>query len=97
MKLEESRKKIDVLDTEILSLLNRRAEISREIAMIKISAALPVADPRREDDILRGLVRENEGPLDDQAVTDIYRAILQESRRIQVDAQRSIHSGGGIY
>lgn len=97
MMLEESRRRIDAIDTEILVLLNRRAEISRDIAMIKISAALPVADPRREDDILRGLVRENEGPLDDQAITDIYRAILQESRRIQVNEQRSLHSGGGIY
>lgn len=94
MKLEESRKKIDAIDTEILSLLNRRAEISREIAMIKISAALPVADPRREDDILRGLVRENDGPLDDQAVIDIYRAILQESRRMQVDTQRRLLASG---
>lgn len=90
MKLEESRKKIDAIDTEILILLNRRAEISREIGLLKASAALPVADPRREDDILRCVVRENEGSIGDEAVADIYRTILQESRRIQVDVQREV-------
>lgn len=88
MKLEESRKKIDAIDTEILILLNRRAEISREIGMLKASAALPVADPRRENDILRCVMRENEGSMADEAVVEIYRTILQESRRIQVDVLR---------
>jgi len=90
MKLEESRKKIDAIDTEILILLNRRAEISREIGSLKASAALPVADPRREDDILRCVVRENEGSIGDEAVAEIYRTILRESRRIQVEVQREL-------
>jgi chorismate mutase len=72
MKLEESRKKIDAIDTEILILLNRRAEISRE------------------NDILRCVVRENEGAIGDEAIAEIYRTILQESRRIQVDVQREL-------
>jgi chorismate mutase len=90
MKLEESRKKIDAIDTEILILLNGRAEISREIGLLKAGAALPVADPRREDDILRRVVRENEGAIGDEAVAEIYRTILRESRRIQVDVQREV-------
>jgi chorismate mutase len=90
MKLEESRKKIDAIDTEILILLNRRAEISREIGLLKAGAALPVADPRREVDILRCVIRENEGMIGDEAVAEIYRTILQESRRIQVEAQREV-------
>lgn len=94
MKLEESRKKIDAIDTEILILLNRRAEISREIGALKAGAALPVADPRREDDILRCVVRENEGEIADEAVAEIYRTILRESRRIQVEVQRELAATG---
>lgn len=90
MKLEESRRKIDAIDTEILILLNRRAEISREIGAMKMAAGLPVLDEGREDDILRRIARENEGSIGDSAVVGIYRAILQESRRIQIDVSAEI-------
>jgi chorismate mutase len=86
MKLEESRRKIDAIDTEILILLNRRAEVSREIGVMKLTAGLPILDQTREDDIIRRIARENEGAIRDRAVVGIYRTILEESRRIQADA-----------
>jgi monofunctional chorismate mutase len=86
MKLEDSRRKIDAIDTEILILLKRRAEVSREIGAMKMSAGLPVIDQRREDDIIRRLARENDGAMGDSVVIGIYKAILRESRRIQMDA-----------
>ena len=93
MRIEESRKKIDAIDTEILILLNRRAEVSREIGLLKLQAALPVADPKREDDILRCVLRENEGSIGDRAVAEIYRAILTDSRRIQVELRTELLAG----
>lgn len=93
MKLEESRKKIDKIDTEILILLNRRAEISREIGVLKLGAGLPIVDQGREDDIIRRIARENEGTMQDQTVVEIYHAILGESRRIQEEALVAIEKG----
>jgi chorismate mutase len=93
MKLEESRKKIDAIDTEILILLNRRAEISKEIGVLKLGAGLPIVDPGREDDILRRIARENEGTMQDKTVVGIYQAILGESRRIQEEVLIGVENG----
>lgn len=93
MKLEESRKKIDAIDTEILILLNRRAEISKEIGVLKLSAGLPIVDAGREDDILRRIARENEGTMQDKTVVGIYQAILGESRRIQEEVLVTVEEG----
>lgn len=93
MKLEESRKKIDAIDTEILILLNRRAEISKEIGVLKLGAGLPIVDSGREDDILRRIARENEGKMRDKTVVGIYQAILGESRRIQEEVLIGVEKG----
>jgi chorismate mutase len=96
MKLEESRKKIDAIDTEILILLNRRAEISKEIGVLKLGAGLPIVDPEREDDIIRRIARENEGTMQDKTVVGIYQAILGESRRIQEEVMVTVEEKGAF-
>ena len=83
MNLEEGRKLIDDLDSEILTLLNRRATLSRRIGRIKMRAGMPIVDRQREEIVLRRIIRENAGEIDDRALTCIYREILNESRRIQ--------------
>jgi chorismate mutase/prephenate dehydratase len=83
MKLDDCRKEIDAIDTEILILLNRRANLSRRIGRIKTIAALPSVDRGREEIVIRRVVRENAGDIGDRALTSIYREILSESRRIQ--------------
>lgn len=85
MKLEHCREKIDRIDTQILALLNRRAEIAKEIGSIKAVAGLPIIDATREDAILRTIARDNPGDLCDAAAVRIYRQILDESRQIQIE------------
>lgn len=83
MKLDDCRKVIDEIDREILLLLNRRANLSHRIGLMKTTAGLPIIDETREDIVLRRLIRENPGDLGDAALANIYREILDESRRIQ--------------
>jgi chorismate mutase / prephenate dehydratase len=84
MSLEECRNNIDVIDAEIMELLNRRAGLSRRVGWIKTKAGLPIIDMRREDVILRKVVRENAGEISSDSVLRIYGEILSESRRIQI-------------
>lgn len=95
MNLEETRRAIDEIDTEILILLNRRAEMSLQIVRIKMQAGLPIEDPDREEMVLRRLVRESGGAIDDKALLRIYREVLSESRRIQKEVAAEISAGAG--
>ena len=83
MRLEESRKLIDDIDSEIVALLNRRASVSRRIGELKTRVGLPVVDLDREEVVLRKIVRDNAGEIDPGSLMRIYREVLEESRRIQ--------------
>ncbi|HUR99791.1 MAG TPA: chorismate mutase [Pyrinomonadaceae bacterium] len=96
MKLEECRRQIDELDAKLVALLNRRAILAREIGRIKLQAGLPVSDPEREEKVLRGIMKNSSGPVDDRALARLYREILTESRRIQNDLAAELLAGGEI-
>ncbi len=96
MKLEEGRKQIDEIDTEILALLRRRAALARRIGHLKMAAGLPVVDSHREEIVLGRIVRENEGELCESALLRIYREILDESQRIQRAVAEGAKSGEAV-
>ena len=93
MRLEESRKQIDEIDSEIVALLNRRASVSRRIGELKTRAGLPVVDLDREEIVLRKIVRDNSGEIDPGSLMRIYREVLEESRRIQTTVLLSFSAG----
>jgi chorismate mutase/prephenate dehydratase len=80
--LEHWRQQIDALDTELVRLLNQRAAIACEIAVVKVASALPAYDGKREDQVLARVAEKNAGPLDEQSVTAIFRSIIEETRRL---------------
>jgi len=80
--LEDWRSQIDALDTELVRLLNQRATIACEIAVVKVASGLPAYDGKREDQVLARVASKNTGPLDEQSVTAIFRSIIQETRRL---------------
>lgn len=84
MKLENLRNEMDEIDGEIVRLLNERAKIARKIGIVKAQAGLPIVDLEREEAILSRVCRENGGSLEDEALVRIYRKIIGESRRVQV-------------
>lgn len=86
MNLDDYRKEIDAIDTEIIALLNRRAEAAKGIGLIKAKAGLPILDRIREVEILRRLTDESQGSFDTSAMARIYGEILIESRRVQGEA-----------
>ena len=92
MTLNDHRRRIDELDRELVRLLNRRAQMSIQLAQIKRETGLPMRDEAREEDILRHAQRYNPGPLDAQAVAALFQRILDESRR--VTAELLLERGG---
>jgi len=83
MSIREWRKKIDEIDTVLLQLLNLRTEFAVEVGRLKEEEGLALCAPERELKVVESMKSQNRGPLDDEAVTRVFRLIMDESRRIQ--------------
>ena len=86
--LDEYRREIDQLDVKILALLNERTAIVEKIGHVKNSLAMPVYEPRREDQVFGNVLRHNAGPLPADAVSDSSSASLTRCARC------SMYGGG---
>lgn len=84
-KLAECRRKIDLVDQKILALLNERTRIVEEIGAIKQQLAMPIYEPKREDDVFRNVTLGNSGPLSGEAVKRVFERIVDEMRTVQRD------------
>ena len=82
-RLEGCRREIDEVDVRILELLNQRTRVVEEIGRIKRSLAMPIYEPRREDQVFRNVTENNQGPLPADAVKRIFERIIDEMRRVQ--------------
>src|SRR5882762_10131116 len=83
MSVDDWRSRIDALDGELLRLLNERARIALKVGESKKEAGASLCDHTRERAVIERMCEANEGPLDDRAIVELYRAIIHESRRIQ--------------
>jgi chorismate mutase len=86
--LESWRREIDLLDNQLLRLLNQRARIACQLAVIKKASRLPAYDGRRERQLLARICAGNQGPLGRESVASIFRRIILETRRIGTQAMR---------
>ena len=81
--LQHIRERIDTVDSQLLELLNQRAQCSLEVGAIKASSGAPIFRPAREHILLDELVSHNPGPLPGNHLRAIYREILSSSRALQ--------------
>jgi chorismate mutase/prephenate dehydratase len=78
------REQINTVDEQLLSLLNKRAELALAIGAVKAASGQPVYDPAREDAVFTKLEKANAGPLSTGAIDEIYRTIIAICREMQV-------------
>jgi chorismate mutase len=83
MDISHWRKRIDEIDEQLAQLLSERSHCVIEIGKIKRQKQLPVYDPEREREILERLLRDNRGPLENEALKRLFERILDESRRVE--------------
>ncbi len=83
MDICDWRKRIDEVDARLVDLLCERSGCVMEIGRIKSRRQLAVKDPLREERILGRIVRNNKGPLADEAVARIFEAIIHECIRLE--------------
>jgi chorismate mutase/prephenate dehydratase len=83
VSLDELRKRIDELDSEILRCLNDRAKCAMDIGKIKRASNAVYYVPERERAVYDKLIRENTGPLTKAAVKAIYREVISAVRALE--------------
>jgi len=89
--LDGWRKQIDDIDQELVKLLNERSRCAVEIGRLKKILNMPAWQPEREAEILRNVVKSNDGPLDDAAIRRLFERIIDEARALE----RHAMEGGG--
>ncbi len=83
MDIDDWRRKIDAVDSEILRLLNLRAQFSIEIGHLKQKRNLPIHWPEREREIVERMMAENPGPMSNDGVRRVFERIIDESRKVE--------------
>ncbi len=81
--LDELRDRIDTIDDEILSLLNKRMEFVKSIGELKNKNKTPIYRPEREKAIISRLVEQKHINLDKKAIEAIFYEIFSVSRNLE--------------
>ena len=85
MPLDEIRKTIDAIDTELLDLLSKRADAVHMVGEIKKKEDLEIYAPEREDALLKSLASKNQGRLPEKSIRAIYREIMSAALALEDD------------
>lgn len=79
--IQELRAQISDNDRAIVKALNKRIELVARLKKHKESQGIDFVDPQQEEAILRDLSRANRGPLSQAALRELYREILDLTKR----------------
>ncbi|WP_018968721.1 prephenate dehydratase [Rubritalea marina] len=85
MPLDDIRKRIDAIDTQLIDLMNQRAECVHIVGEIKKKEGLQIYAPEREEALLRKLVAMSEGRLPEKSIRAIYREIMSAALALEDD------------
>ena len=80
-KLKQLREQIDRLDDELLKLVNQRAELARQIGRLKEDGN--VLRPEREAQVLQRVQKNNNGPLSNDAVAQLFTEVMSQCRALE--------------
>ena len=79
--IQELRAQISDNDRAIVKALNKRIELVARLKKHKESQGIDFVDPQQEEAILRDLSRANRGPLSQDGLRELYREILDVTKR----------------
>jgi len=83
VEIDDYRKEINRLDSELLRIFNERASLALKIGEIKKKHEIPIYDPEREKRIFVAMSKANPGPLENDAITRLFERVIDESRRLE--------------
>ena len=91
------RKKIDHIDTKLITLLNDRASLATRIGHSKASSNQEIYAPDREKDILKRVCRLSRGPLPEASIRAIFREIISGCRSLEAPLKVAFFGAEATY
>jgi len=79
--ITDYREKIAAADRDLLAAINRRLELVRALHEHKRAEGIPLRDPTREEQLVVELQAANKGPLSSTGVAELFRHVLDLTRR----------------
>ncbi len=82
--LQESREKIDIIDTEILTLISKRTDLAKKIINAKVILGMEIQDKKREEHIhmkTRKIAREFQ--IDEDMLSQIMKILTDINKKEQ--------------
>lgn len=84
MNLEDLRREIDRLDSQLIRLISRRMKLAERIGLFKKNGKKEVRDKKREEEIIKNVKnRANKSGLNGKIAVKIWKILISQSRKIQ--------------
>lgn len=79
--IKQFRDQISDNDLKIIDAVNKRLKLVRQLKAYKEQHGVDFLDPAREEWMLTFVSRANKGPLSRDALTELYRNIIEITKR----------------
>jgi chorismate mutase/prephenate dehydratase len=79
--LNKLRDDIDKIDIKLLDLISKRAFIAQEVGKLKNDGV--IYRPEREAQVLLRLLKNNNGPLSNESITNIFKSVISNCRALE--------------
>ncbi|MDD5437197.1 MAG: prephenate dehydratase [Candidatus Omnitrophica bacterium] len=83
MEINKLRKTVDSIDSQVVKLLNKRAEVILGIGKLKAKTKGSIYVPEREKEVYKKLTGRNAGPLSNDSLKAIFREIMSSSFELE--------------
>ena len=81
-EIDDLRKKIDKIDKELVSLIEQRALVAKQIGDIKSKSGMGIVQQGREESVLKN-VKQNLTVISPESVESIWKEIINSCKTIQ--------------
>ena len=98
-RLKQLRIKIDAIDQQILELISERGRCAQAVAQVKgeTDPAAVFYRPEREAQVLRRIMRSNQGPLSDEQMARLFREIMSACLALEESLSVAFPGPEGIF
>lgn len=79
--VQQFRQQISDNDLKIVDALNTRLTLVKQLRAYKEQQGYDFVDPAREERMLTFVSEANQGPLSDEALVELYRHLVEVSKR----------------